>query len=70
MPAQADARNFRAYRFPEGASHYATLNYMTRWERALFRTHLKPGMSVLDQAGSYHVFLKAKTNSTGEEPCV
>jgi ubiquinone/menaquinone biosynthesis C-methylase UbiE len=48
MPALAETPNLRTYRVPEVASHYASLNYLTPCERLLFRTYIKPGMSVLD----------------------
>jgi ubiquinone/menaquinone biosynthesis C-methylase UbiE len=47
-PVQAEALNFRTYSVPEVASHYAALNYLTPCEQLLFRTYLKPGMTVLD----------------------
>jgi len=43
-----EAVNLRTYRVPEVASHYATLNYLTPCEQLLFRTYIKPGMTVLD----------------------
>jgi ubiquinone/menaquinone biosynthesis C-methylase UbiE len=48
MPALAEMPNLRSYRIPEVASHYAGLNYLTPCEKLLFRTYIKPGMSVLD----------------------
>jgi len=47
-PAQEEAVNLRTYRVPEIASHYAALNYLTPCEQLLFRTYIKPGMSILD----------------------
>jgi ubiquinone/menaquinone biosynthesis C-methylase UbiE len=47
-PVQAEALNFRTYSVPEVASHYAALNYLTPCEQLLFRTYLKPGMTVLE----------------------
>ena len=43
-----ETANLRTYRAPEVASHYAALNYLTPCEQLLFRTYLRPGMSVLD----------------------
>lgn len=48
MPMPADEINSRAYLAPEVARHYAALDYLTPCEQLLFRTHLKPGMTVLD----------------------
>ncbi len=48
MPARDEAVNLRTYRVPEVASHYAALNYLTPCEQLLFRTHIKPGIAVLD----------------------
>jgi SAM-dependent methyltransferase len=48
MPALADAPNLQTYHIPEIASHYAALNYLTPCEKLLFRTYIRPGMSVLD----------------------
>lgn len=48
MPVQEETLNLRTYRVPEVASHYAALNYLTACEQLLFRTHIKPGMAVLD----------------------
>jgi len=45
---QEEALNLRTYRAPEVASHYAALNYLTPCEQLLFRTYIKPGMTVLD----------------------
>jgi len=46
--ALEETANLRTYRAPEVASHYAALNYLTPCEQLLFRTYLRPGMSVLD----------------------
>ncbi len=46
--ASEEPVNLRTYRLPEVASHYATLNYLTPCEQLLFRTYIKPGMTVLD----------------------
>jgi len=48
MRAQEETLNLRSYCVPEVASHYAALNYLTPCERLLFRTYIKPGMTVLD----------------------
>jgi ubiquinone/menaquinone biosynthesis C-methylase UbiE len=48
IPVQEEALNLRTYLVPEVASHYAGLNYLTRCERLLFQTYIKPGMAVLD----------------------
>jgi SAM-dependent methyltransferase len=45
---QEEALNLRTYRVPEVASYYAALNYLTPCEGLLFRTYIKPGMTVLD----------------------
>lgn len=45
---QEEVLNLRAYNAPEVASHYASLNYLTPCEQLLFRTYLRPGMSILD----------------------
>jgi ubiquinone/menaquinone biosynthesis C-methylase UbiE len=48
MPVQEETVNLRTYSIPEIASHYAALNYLTPCEQLLLRTHIKPGMAVLD----------------------
>ena len=48
MPARAEAVNLPTYCAPEVASHYAALKYLTPCEQSLFRTYIKPGMTVLD----------------------
>jgi ubiquinone/menaquinone biosynthesis C-methylase UbiE len=48
ISVQEEALNLRTYRVPEVVSHYAALNYLTPCERLLFRTYIKPGMTVLD----------------------
>jgi ubiquinone/menaquinone biosynthesis C-methylase UbiE len=48
MPVREEAINLRTYHAPAVVSHYAALNYLTPCEQLLFRTYLKPSMTVLD----------------------
>jgi ubiquinone/menaquinone biosynthesis C-methylase UbiE len=48
MPTLAETPNLQSYRILEVACHYAGLNYLTPCEQLLFRSYIKPGMSVLD----------------------